>query len=95
MPTFYPRILLELDIAPFEWYQQMGNSDIPTYTLSHYFDVVAGASYMKNAKNHRSHFDMKKINITEEHSIKYFKTETIDVLEEIMLEINKGTISLY
>lgn len=90
-----PRIIFELDIAPFQWWQQSGHSKVSTYTLSHYFDLVAGACYMRHAKNYRTHSEINNVKPLEEHSISSFQSESINVLDDILKEIDNGNIKLY
>ncbi len=92
---FDPKIILELDIAPFEWWDQKGHDDVPTYTISHWFDGVAGPSFMKNAKNFRRHFNLKEIHPFDEHSIDSFKDDAIDVLDGIIEGMKSGKIKVY
>ncbi len=92
---FDPRIIFELDLAPFEWWDQKGNSDIPTYTISHWYDIVAGPSFMKNAKNFRSHDNKNYIHPFDEHSIDSFRNDAIDVLDGIIKGMKSGEIKVY
>ena len=84
-----------MDISPFEWWSQKGNKKIPTYTLSHWFDLGAGPYFMKNAKNFRDHLKFNKIKPLDEHSIDSFREGAIDVIDGIIKGMKTGEIKVY
>ena len=89
------RIILELDLAPFEWWAQAGNKEIPNYTISHWYDIVAGASFMRNSVNFRTHSKKSDFNPLDEHSIDSFNDDVKTVLDGILKGIESGEIELY
>ncbi|MDE5874411.1 MAG: hypothetical protein K2H15_02090, partial [Muribaculaceae bacterium] len=46
-----PHIEIELDIAPYQSIEQVAEENVPTISLSHGDDIVAGPSLMKNSSN--------------------------------------------
>lgn len=71
------------------------NTQRITYTISHWFDVVAWPSFMKNAKNFRSHFNTNYVHPLDEHSIDSFRDDAIDVLDGIIKGMKSGEIKVY
>ncbi|MDE6481143.1 MAG: RHS repeat-associated core domain-containing protein [Muribaculaceae bacterium] len=76
------RIVLELDLAPFQSTEQEGDKDVSTYTISHKFDKLAGLSDMKNAKNFHTRTDKDNGSIKTEHGIASFKEEVVKLIKE-------------
>ncbi len=77
-----PKIELELDLAPFQPNEQEANKEVPTYTISHQYDKLAGLSNMKNAKNFHTRKDKKDSSTKTEHSINSFKDEVVRLIKE-------------
>ena len=81
-----PRILLELDLAPYQWADQSGNENVKTYTISHWLDLVAKASFMKNAINFRTH--LRILNPMNEHAIISFSEDIKELIRDGKIELN-------
>ncbi len=77
-----PKIEFELDLAPFQPNEQVANKEVPTYTVSHEYDKLAGLSNMKNAKNFHTRKDKKDSSTKTEHSIDSFKDEVVRLINE-------------
>lgn len=90
-----PRIIFELDLAPFEWWNQAGVTGVPTFTISYWLDGLAWPDFMKNAENYRTRLLVMPDNPLSEHSIESFSQEFKDVLDGIIQGINKGEIKFY
>ncbi|WP_302575434.1 RHS repeat-associated core domain-containing protein, partial [uncultured Duncaniella sp.] len=69
------KIEMEIDLAPFQPHLQKANSDVPTTTISHWRDGIAGPSFMWGAKNYRTGFWKISLLPTTEHSISSFNEE--------------------
>jgi len=82
------KIVLELDLAPFQPEEQSGNPQINTYTISHWHDKIAGPSFMKNAKNYRTHKDVSEKQIFKEHNISSFEDDLNKLIDEGQIEFN-------
>lgn len=89
------RIKLELDLAPFQSMFQTANSDVETtMTISHWWDGVAGPSFMIGADNIRTRSDNFNLLPTKEHSIDSFNDEIPRFVPKGNI-INGGPIKLW
>lgn len=76
------RIDMELDLAPYQSHLQIANTSVPTTTISHWFDPIAGPSVMLNADN---------IRFTKTgHSISSFNVEVEKYLSQYDVDPSKG-----
>ncbi len=71
------KVVLELDMAPFQPTLQKTCESVPTIVISHKYDNIARALPMPNAYNNITRTDKSPWNILKEHSISSFTREEI------------------
>lgn len=80
------KVSFELDLAPFQWAEQKGNLEIPTYTISHKSDRVAREANMKNAINFHPEKEVNHSNPLTGHKVESFEDEVVRLIREGIIE---------